>query len=178
MTGQISDTLNFKNEEYDIAGIKGDDLFNPEFQGINLYSQTTACWRGFSLYYEVIDQVLVLQGILLNTKDDPIPINNKFPIKAEKYSFDYIYNDLDYKSDFTGKLLIAKDFIQELYVHMGFQAPTSYKLVIELELKDGRIISTKDISEKMEHWRTHEMGEEEEPENVQGWIEEKFSRDF
>ena len=61
---------------------------------------------------------------------------------------------------------------------MGFQAPTSYKKVIELEIKVGRVVLTEDLSEKMEYLRNHEIEEEEEPENIQKWIEEKFSRDY
>ena len=174
----MSDTLKYENEEYIIAGIKGGELFHPDFIGINPYSRCTACWRGFTLYYEVINEILVLQGILLNTKDDPTPINDRQPTNAEEYFFDYLYEDLDYKSDFSGKLLITKDFIQELYIHMGFQAPTSYKKVIELEIKVGRVVLTEDLSEKMEYLRNHEIEEEEEPENIQKWIEEKFSRDY
>jgi hypothetical protein len=61
---------------------------------------------------------------------------------------------------------------------MGFQAPSSYRKVIELILEEGKVISTEDLSEKMEYWRNHEMNEEEEPENIQEWIAEKFSRDY
>jgi hypothetical protein len=174
----MSDTLKFENEEYIIAGIKGDELFNPEFLGITLYSRCTACWRGFTLYYEVVNQYLVLQGILFNTKDEPSPLNNKIPINAEEYFFDYLYENLDLKSDFSGNLLIANDFIQELYIHMGFQAPTSYKNVLELIIEDGKIISFEDKSEEMEYLRNHERNEDEKTENVQQWIEEKFSLDY
>ena len=153
----MSDTIKFEKEEYVIVGIRGDDLFNPEFTGINLYSRCTACWRGFTLYYEVYNHCLILQGILLNTKDTAPPINDKFPVNAEEFFFDYLYENLDYRSDFTGTLLIAREFIQELYVHMGFQAPTSYKKVVEIVIENGKIISSKDLSERMEYLRNHEM---------------------
>ncbi len=178
MTGQMSDTLKYNDEEYVIAGIKGDMLFDPISAGITPYSSCTACWRGFTLYYEVLNDRLILQGILINIKDTPVPINEKSPIDGKDYFFDYLYENLEYTSDFSGKLLIAKDFIQELYVHMGFQAPTSYQTVIELTIEEGKIISTEDFSEKMEYWRKHEMTEEEEPEDIQKWIAEKFSRDY
>ncbi len=95
MTGQIPDTIIYENEEYAIAGIKDDNLFNPEFIGINLSTSCTACWRGFTLNYEVTNQTLLLQGVLLNTKDEPTPINGIKPIKAEDSFFDYLYENLD-----------------------------------------------------------------------------------
>ncbi|MEM4721362.1 MAG: hypothetical protein QXT73_04810 [Candidatus Methanomethylicaceae archaeon] len=38
---------------------------------------------------------------------------------------------------FIGKLRLAKDFIQELYVHMGFQKPSAYQTVLDLLFEEG-----------------------------------------
>jgi hypothetical protein len=74
--------------------------------------------------------------------------------------------------------LAAKDFIQDLYVHMGFQAPTSYEKVIELTIEFDIIVSTQDMSKIMKSWRNQIIEEDEELEDIQKWIEEKFSRKY
>jgi hypothetical protein len=48
-----------------------------------------------------------------------------------------VYRNIVLPLTFTGELLIGKDFIQEKYIHMGFQPPSSYQTVLELTFVSG-----------------------------------------
>lgn len=50
------------------------------------------------------------------------------------------YSDLNLKINFTGQIRLARDFIDEMYVHMGYQKPSSFKTVLDITLKDGELI--------------------------------------
>ena len=130
MTGQISDSFLYDGDEYYLVGIDGDDFFGPLFFGIETIPASTACWRGFQAFYRIDGEYLVLQDLNISMKEEK-EINGKKPTKGESY-FKYQFRDLNIKIKFTGTLLIARDFIEEMYIHMGFQRPMSYETVIEL----------------------------------------------
>jgi hypothetical protein len=78
---------------------------------------------------------------------------------------------------FSGKIRLANGFIQEFYIHMGYQKPTSFKTVLDITLKDGRVVEIKDRSEEMEKKRgafkkAYESGE------MKKSIEDAFSLDM
>jgi len=54
---------------------------------------------------------------------------------------------------FTGKIRLARDFIEELNVPTGYQKPTAFRTVLDITLKDGHIVEIKDRSEEMEQGR-------------------------
>ncbi|MBS3793093.1 hypothetical protein KGY77_10685, partial [Candidatus Bipolaricaulota bacterium] len=54
-----------------------------------------------------------------------------------------------YELDYTGGLLLGDEFIQDLYTHMGFQAPWKYEKVIELIFEEGKLQKETDRSERM-----------------------------
>jgi hypothetical protein len=78
---------------------------------------------------------------------------------------------------FTGKIRLARDFINELYIHMGFQKPTAFRTVLDVTINNGKIINIKDRSADMEKkWgafkKRYENGDMTET------IEEAFSLDM
>jgi hypothetical protein len=54
---------------------------------------------------------------------------------------------------FTGKIRLAKDLIKDLYIHMGYQKPTAFKTILDITLKDGRVVEINDRSREMEEKR-------------------------
>ena len=177
MTGQISDTLWYLKEEYKITGVKGEGLFHPEDVGLTPYSTSTACWRGYVASYKIVGKELQLMGLLINTKEQG-EING---IKAEKTSrghFTYEFPKLKVKIPFSGGILIGKNFIQSMYVHMGFQKPITYEKVIELKFSNGNLLKSEDISLKIqsicEKWK-NTPSEPPSEENIAKWIGDAFS---
>ncbi|MCK4973321.1 MAG: hypothetical protein KAS52_08360, partial [Candidatus Heimdallarchaeota archaeon] len=144
MTGQISDSFLYYNEEYSIVGIDGNELFEPLSFDIETIPASTACWRGFQGFYRITEEFLVLQDLYISMKEKK-EIRGKKPSKGESY-FKYHFNELNLKMSFTGTILIARDFIQEMYIHMGFQRPMSYTNVIELYFEKGKFTREKNLS--------------------------------
>ena len=64
---------------------------------------------------------------------------NGVPPTHPKDCFKYMYEGLSLKTKFTGSIMITKDFIRSMYVHMGFQSPDTFRTVIRLEVQDGNI---------------------------------------
>ena len=54
---------------------------------------------------------------------------------------------------FTGKIRLARDFIEELNIPTGYQKPTAFRTVLDMTLKDGHIVEIKDRSQEMEQGR-------------------------
>jgi hypothetical protein len=147
MTAQIMDRFLFKGKEYRLVGGEGGPLISPQDFGMEPGFLHTACWRGFYSTYEIKDdQIFLVEMTMRERKGNYIAINNTMPKVADhQASYEEIYLPVP----FTGSLLLAKDFFDQLYVHMGFQEPTSFKTVLELTFKDGRLTDIKDRSKEM-----------------------------
>ena len=180
MTGQISDSFLYKGERYFLTGYTKGEPFSPLDFGFFPKAATTACWRGFVLYYTVKDDYLTLVDMEINNEEE-LELNDVQP-KVRKDSLRLHYPDVNLKLDYSGKIIIAKDFIKSMYVHMGFQRSMSYENVLELEFEKGQLISETNLSEKMKKKRKKNTAEYAEPpsrdeKDIRSWIERTFSRD-
>ena len=143
MTAQITDTFLFKGDEYSLIGMSGGDPASPEQFGMQPEMIHTACYRGFYATYELTEEALYLREFVLREKNENyLPIEG---IEPTDENYTAIYHDLNVLIPFTGKIRLAKDFIEELYIHMGFQKPTAFKTVLEITLKDGKVVEVKDF---------------------------------
>jgi len=181
MTGQIPDQFILDNQSFSLVGLKGQGLFKPVDFGINPYSSCTACWRGYVNKYRLTNNHLILYEMLVNV-DNPAKIKGIEPQTGDEL-FKYHYKEMNLKCRFTGNLLLAKDFIQSMYVHMGFQRPMAYKTIIEIQMKDGEIISERDLSKEMEEKRIFNENEGVSPRSdsqndIENWVNKTFSLDY
>jgi hypothetical protein len=48
--------------------------------------------------------------------------------------------------DFTGWLVLGRDFISKLYVHMGFHPPWKYQEIMECRFTNGLLQESADLS--------------------------------
>ena len=183
MTGQIPDNVIYKDERYDLVGVKGEGLYEPFDFGLSPVSPHTANWRGFVSCYEVSDKILTLKDFDVHVRNS----NNKFPeinevrpIIQGEGMVHLKYENLKLKTNYTGTILIARDFIDSMYVHMGFQSPLSFNKVIELEFSTGDLISEKDLSKKMKNFRKEKKldGKLNVDEDISKWINTTFSLDY
>ena len=175
MTGQIADTFLYKGDQYALIGMKGNDLVSPEQFGMETEMLHTACYRGFYVTYELTDDGLYLREITLREPNGNYKaIEGVFP---EMGAYQAIYHNLNVRVPFSGKLRLAKDFIRELYIHMGFQKPTSFRTVYDVTLEAGRVVELKDRSKEMEE-RRGAFKKHYESGNMTETIEEAFSLDM
>ena len=160
MTAQMNDKFIFSNVEYGISSIEyPKKYFNINSLGLKPIEFHTACWRGYIATYALSNGNLVLNKLYTNNGnnkyyDAPL-INNKSP-KIEipedlcdeyKDSWkEYIYEDIGLKLNYTGSVLITKDFVSKRYVHMGFQSPFNYNTVIQIMFNNGKLVFSEDLS--------------------------------
>ena len=183
MTGQIADKFIYRGAAYDMIGVRGGELITPEQFGMTPTAGCTACWRGFYVTYELTSEGLYLRELTLYEKNDNYkPIDGVMPVPVGRNMFDWKIGDMSYSNlnvrvPFTGKIRIAKDFIEERYVHMGFQAPSAYKTVHDVTLKDGKVVDILDRSREVEKLR-EEMGERPVIDDLMEWIDKRFGLDM
>jgi len=181
MTAQIPDEFILNGENFSLVGMKGNGLFEPLDFGLTPHSTSTACWRGYVMKYHFTKDQLILDEMRINVNDPP-KINGIEPQQGES-SFKYYYKNLNLKTKFTGRILLAKDFIQSMYVHMGFQRPMAYETVVEIHIKNGNIVILKDLSKHMAKKREKNVNkgarpQSESKEDIENWIEKMFSLDY
>ncbi|MHA1532525.1 MAG: hypothetical protein ACTSR6_11050, partial [Candidatus Heimdallarchaeota archaeon] len=133
--------------------------------------------------YVITAKQIILNELMLRTPERKlIEINGRFPIKKKSvFSFNFMYDDLNLPISFTGFILLGKDFINEMYVHMGFQRPISYETVIEFQFREGEIIAVNDFSELIAKLRKEDPTKGARPdfdENTKEWIDRMFSLDY
>jgi len=175
MTAQISDTFIYKGDEYSLIGKTEGYLAFPEQFGMEPEMLHTACYRGFYATYELTEEALYLRELTLREKDGMyLPIGETHPERGE---YQATYHGLSEVIPFTGKIRLAKDFIEELYIHMGYQKPTAFKTVLDIALKDGQVVEIRDRSQEMKLKRGAFKKRYESGNKIQT-IDEAFSLDM
>jgi len=193
VTAQFLDGFRYKEKDYAIAGIHGEALFDPENLGLNPAVTCTACSRGYVCTYTLLGKQLVVSRLAVNLLDFhaepewlPVPgpeINGRKPMLAEERFplFNNLYEDLELPVRFTGGLLIARDFIQELYVHMGFHPAWKFHEVWELLFDDGILTESQDVSLKVAELRKKlepTLLKPKEPKGKLKWVKDTFKLDY
>ena len=183
MTGQIPDTVIYDKKPFKLVGVKGEGLFEPLDFGLIPKSPHTANWRGFISTYEVVEKVLFFKDLEVSIKDERkiYPEINGIKPEIRKEGLIYLdYKNISLKTNFIGTLLIATDFIDSMYVHMGFQSPLSFETVIELEFIDGILTSQNDLSNKAKKYRKKGIsdGKLKPQDDLMKWIDRTFSLDY
>ena len=147
MTAQIGDTCRIKRKEYQILDCEK-DLFDPRSVGISTTSCSTACWRGFKCEYVIKQNELLLSNLIVCC-NECVEFNGIKPQELLERNpvGNYLYEDLNYKINYTGKLLLGDKFIQKYYIHMGFQNFWAFKDVKEYIFEEGNCIKYQDCSD-------------------------------
>ncbi len=186
MTAQFSDSVRYRRKDFAIAGKNGKGLFDPSEHGMNPVGKCSACWRGFLCSYRVDGKRLILEKLALHL-DEPAPMLfgvRPTPDQDEPALFDVRYEGLAYQVPYTGGLLLARGFIDGLYVHMGFHPAWKYREVHELIFADGELKTAADRSEEIGDFRAAittralEPGPEANRSEIKRWIERCFSQEY
>jgi hypothetical protein len=113
-------------------------------------------------------------------RDEGPPLFGVGPRYDEQH-WSFVYAPLEVPVSFTGGLLLGRDFIRDLYVHMGFHPGWKYREVHELVFEQGRLREAFDRSAAMEAIRGSLKPTDLRPARdasraeVQAWIEQTFS---
>ncbi len=186
MTAQFSDQVFYRGTEYSIAGIDGKGLFDPGAIGLKPVGKCSACWRGFLCTYAIRERRLLLDTVAICLEGVAPPLFGVAPRPdhSKLAAFDYVYDRLQHSVAFTGGILLARDFIQALYVHMGFHNAWKYREVHELVLRDGEVVQETDLSAKVAKVRRLLCSQPLEPgpsasrSEVGKWVERCFDQGY
>ena len=91
----------------------------------------------------------------------------------------HFYKNINIFMEYTGKILIGKDFIREYYIHMGYQRAWAYEVLEELLFDNGKLVKTIDHSEMAKKLRKELEDKPEEikkiSDNIPLFVDESFS---
>jgi hypothetical protein len=145
MTAQITDTFILHDQEWELIGWQGEGLFDPEQFGMETAILHTACYRGFYATYEIRDAALLLRDLVMREAHGHyVAINGVEPERDDNELCSY--HGLAMSVPFTGRLRLARDFIESLYVHMGYQKASAYSSVVDTRFEAGRLVELRDRS--------------------------------
>ncbi|MBL8509450.1 hypothetical protein [Chitinimonas sp. JJ19] len=163
MTTQASDAIAYLGETFQIAEAAGTGLFDPSTHGLRPVMSSTACYRGFVCRYAVEASRLTLDGLLANHSSDGPPVASRYasgpaingiaskqtdPRSWERL-FNSCYEGLALPLQFTGAMLVGKDYSPSVPVRMGYTPAWKYLQVYELAFVSGTLTAVRDISEIM-----------------------------
>lgn len=206
MTAQVSDTMIYRGkDDYAIAALNNQHaLFDPKDHGITPVGRCSACWRGYICTYTIEDGEFLLTDLAVWLDGTPPVLFGVTPRVKPKFAsaeewvasfkeedaYDFFfggdarYENMRHRIPYTGKLLLARDFIDELYVHMGFHPAWKFREVHEIVLRDGHVVSASDRSADMAEVRRGmldrklEPGAGASPAEIQRWIKECFNQEY
>lgn len=178
MTAQINDTVHFRGNDFALAEIDGGPLFDPADHGIEAMGICTACWRGFVCRYAVVDDRLTLDRLeVFVAGGSPPALFGVPPAVSADDMFNASYVGLYRPIPFNGRLTIADDFLQERYVHMGFQDASAYRNVWTLTFDRGALTQALDRSAEMAERRDSKRATQATPlDDLTRWIADRLSR--
>lgn len=187
MTAQVPDYVGYGGVDHELVGVEGVGLFDLSAYGLDLEATSSANWRGYVAHYEIRKNTLCLTELssvgvrsvmdgTASLSDCPL-IEGVAPIRD---TLGLAYQNLDLSVGFSGGLLIARDFIHDLYVHMGFHPAWKYVDVKELILDQGELLRVHDRSTDVAHVRAQILAgsKPERQEHLLEWISRTFELDY
>ena len=176
MTAQIGDIYRHGEKRYTCLRKSGGPYFDPKKYGFEPTSVMTSCRAGYRCEYEITPEALKLQTLYIHDGNGIYPEINGVGItedENEEYRTEWrdakngervrvriarcgdsqIYENLCLEIPFTGKLLLADDFIDRYYVHMGLQRPFAYRTLLSFAFEEGRLKEIEDHSRAGEAMR-------------------------
>lgn len=192
MTAQINDIMIYQGQEFALAGIEHEPLFEPQQHQLLPRSISTACWRGFYCSYRIAASQLQLDQLFIGFNDSDAAqakAGNGTTLQGIVPVYDtrehcFRYDHLALPIMYTGGLIIGAGFIRELYVHMGFHPAWKYTSVYELIFQGGLLVEAFDRSDEMATLRAHlrqqplSPGSRAPQQEIRAWIEQTFERRY
>lgn len=159
MTAQIPDRVRYGRKLYDVVGIGGEGLFEPDKHGLNPVPPHSACWRGFVCTYALVYEMLWVDFLDINLQESngggsngsrAPDLNDVSPIARQgDCDFDTYYERVRLRVPFNGTLLVGRDFADDEYFDWWFNPMLRYNEVHRLTFEDGRLVSAFDMSEQV-----------------------------
>jgi hypothetical protein len=157
MTAQISDTVFYKGEAYGLVGIHANGMFDPDAYNLKAVdSCCSACWRGVHCEYAIRNneiRLATVRTLLGKSAKELFGVKPDYDDKNYGGIFTACYFNLHKKLSLTGGIVIARDFMEDIYLQMGFQSAWIYREVHELIFDNGEILQAHDRSKELAAFR-------------------------
>ena len=176
MSSQQPDTVMYDGESYEVIGVRGDGLFDPEALGIQTVAPHTGCWRGFIAGYEVRARRLQLRSLAIWSEralppvfgvdafrsdvDDGVVRHLFDPTRGGRVEGAYAFEDAPIS--FTGGLMVGREFVGRGYSTVGGDPPWLYATVHDLTFEGGWLVDAVDLSAEMASARARARRDGEE----------------
>jgi len=188
MTAQIGDKYRYNGGSYTIVAMSERMKFRLSDYGITPAWICTACWAGYWCEYNITPEGIFLDKLFINSADGTYPpINGVTPSENEdrmRYMGHEVYESLNLRMPFTGKILLGADFLMEYYIHMGYQQAWAYETLVEFIFEDGILKETVDHSKTAAAIRKKISDDREKSdeydsyESIVKFVEDAFSLDY
>lgn len=177
MSAQIMDSLENQKNTYDIIHVEGGQLYDIKQSGVKV-TLHPMCWRGYFGEYMLREKQLYLHNLFVHSDEKCPSVNNVTVSNRLGILSDFKhYGRVDIRMDFTGSLIIAKDYLKDYYDCMGCQNAILYETVEELILNNGVVTDKVDYSSKIKEIR-EEYGNSRYSEEQKNEIEKKVKKLF
>jgi len=203
MSQQVEDKFIYNGKEYILIALESPKKFLDfkKFR-LNPIEMSTACWRGFVITFAIKDNQLIVDQILTNNQTYtrshkrktiviheingvlPEIIEPKGLIEGHKEYRILHYNNLNYTLDYTGIIIIVRNFINKYisgpYAFLSI-SPFCYKEILKLTFVEGTLTNTNNLSnygKKIRSERNNILKKEEHDSAYFGWpdIDDLFNR--
>ena len=189
MTAQRTDKFLFREEQYDVIRVGRDrsvpvihrmysyDVFPPKEFGLTPKQISTACWRGYYATYSAENDKLQLVNLTVNDESGSYPDINGVHAVITSSRPERFYSNIGVDLAFSGQLRLAKDFIKEMYIHMGYQTAHCFHIVYDLTFEKGVLVGVLDRSQEVENFRNnHSQSDMSELDTSEKRIVKAFSQ--
>ena len=153
-------------------GLSKEDQFKAEqTDSLKLFGKIPARYNRYEHLAHRIDFKLKLE-------------NHKGSRRPMWMSSDFRVDGLRELIAFTGGLLLGEDFIQEMYVHMGFHPAYKFRNVYELVFDRGQVVEEHDRSLQMSQFREKFSFDASNArvrasnDEIKQWIKQSFSLEY
>ena len=161
MTAQIQDTVEYKGTTCLLIEYRGKSPFDPEKHGLEVTGKSSICWRGYACTYRIENQIIELDKIEASVGryegskyvELKLPRINTVEGKRQESTaqvFNAKYEQLHLQLPYSGTLILAKDYNENLGEPTGMESKWMYNVVLEVTFKDGILNEVKDLSGEME----------------------------
>lgn len=155
MSGQFADLYRCNGIDYELIQREPRNCIDPaKFDLKPDRDCCSACWSGYWCDFTIIDGRLLLQDLHVQTVDDYYPTIAGVAVQGPDKPWNLpVYRDLYIPIQWTGKVLVGDGFMNEYYVHLGYQRIWAYQVIKELIFTDGDLVEMNDLSELGEQLR-------------------------
>jgi hypothetical protein len=161
MTAQVFDRVIFEGESYKLSLATSELPFKAELFNIEPVWTSTSCWRGFLRTFIIENQQLLIKQLDVNDKKtrelglaeyQPNTIYGIYPeinnAREIDTLFEMTYKELNHVINFTGSLLIGKNFYLDFLDHTC-DTNWQHREVYELTFEKGNLLSSLDMADTL-----------------------------